>query len=179
MVPVALTWWVAMGSVRERGTEGRAAKWTTAWAPAITPSRSSALRMEPSTSSTEGESTRFSGEPVEKSSRATTWSTKSCRASIRQRFAPMKPAPPVTTTFTDCVRPSQRFDLRSAGSVAGVEHVPGQFPNHVVVEARRDPSLPPQRRPAVLRPPSIRPGERGGPGWYVRVSELDLRAERL
>ena len=36
MVPVALTWWVAIGSASERGTDGRAARWTTASAPAMT-----------------------------------------------------------------------------------------------------------------------------------------------
>ena len=59
MVPVALTWWVAMGSASERGTDGRAARWTIAWAPSMTPSRSAALRMEPSRSSTEGQPVRF------------------------------------------------------------------------------------------------------------------------
>ena len=76
MVPVALTSWVAIGSARERGTDGRAARWTTASVSVMTPSRSSALRMEPSTTFTEGEPARFSRDPVEKSSRATTWSTK-------------------------------------------------------------------------------------------------------
>ncbi len=30
MVPVALVWWLAIGSASDRGTEGRAARWTTA-----------------------------------------------------------------------------------------------------------------------------------------------------
>src|SRR5580704_11188869 len=124
-----------MGSARERGTDGRAAKWTTASVPAIASSRSSALSMDPSWSSTAGQSARLSGEPVEKSSSATTWSTKSCSASIRQRFVPMKPAPPVTTTFTAGAKRSQQLDVRSADPVAGVQHIPGALPNHVVVES--------------------------------------------
>ena len=134
IVPVALTSWVAIGSVRERGTEGRAAKCTTASVPSITPSRSSALRMEPSTTFTEGAFARFSRDPVEKSSRTTTWSTNSSAASVRQRFVPMKPAPPVTTTFTAGAKHSQWFDSRSPDPVSGIEHVPRTLADHVVVE---------------------------------------------
>ena len=101
MVPVALAWWLAMGSASERGTDGRAARWTTASAPVehpveerrrrgSTPRRARRRRRRPGSA----------GDPVERSSRATTWSTKSWPASARHRLAPMKPAPPVTTTFT-------------------------------------------------------------------------------
>src|SRR3984885_15393792 len=134
MVPVALTWWVAMGSANERGTDARAARWTTASAPVMTLSSWSASRMEPSRSSTEGVAGRFWREPVERSSRASTWSTKSCWSSNRQRFAPMKPAPPVTTTFTAGGGTSQRLDARSPDSITGVEHIPGALEDHLVVE---------------------------------------------
>ena len=45
-------------------------------APSMTPSRSVGLRMVPSRSSTEGEPARFWREPVDRSSSATTWSTR-------------------------------------------------------------------------------------------------------
>ena len=52
MVPVALVRWLAIGSASERGTDGRAARWTTASAPSNTRSSRPASRIDPSTSST-------------------------------------------------------------------------------------------------------------------------------
>src|SRR3954467_7224439 len=47
ILPAALTWWLAIGSAIERGTDGRAARCTMAPAPASTSSRASASRMLP------------------------------------------------------------------------------------------------------------------------------------
>ena len=52
MVPVAFTAWVAIGSASDRGTDGRAARWTTASAPSNCLARRSGSRIEPTTSST-------------------------------------------------------------------------------------------------------------------------------
>src|SRR5664280_672306 len=178
MVPVALAWWVAMGSASERGTDGRAARWTTAWAPSMTASRSSSRRMEPSLSSTEGQPARFGREPVDRSSRATTWSTKSCWASIRHRLAPMNPAPPVTTTFTTGQIRSQRLDPRPPDPVAGVEHVPCMITDHVVVEVvvigHHHHSV--GRLHLVLR--QLHQGHAGDIGRNVGVDDSDVGAER-
>ena len=57
-----------------------------------------ASRMLPSTSVASTPS-RLARSPVDRSSRATTSSPRSAAARARQRLAPMKPAPPVTTTF--------------------------------------------------------------------------------
>src|SRR5438552_4899280 len=94
-VPVAFARWDATGSWIERGTDGRAARCTTASAPAIARSSTSASRIVPSTSSASTPS-RLRASPVDRSSSATTLAAP---ASRRQRFAPMNPAPPLTSTL--------------------------------------------------------------------------------
>src|SRR6056297_60892 len=99
-VPVALAWWLASGSATLRGTLPRAARCTTASAPANARSRASSSRMVPSTKvSRVGSSpSRLARLPLERSSITATESTAPMASSCAHRFDPMNPAPPVITT---------------------------------------------------------------------------------
>ena len=72
MVPVALLSWLARGSSMDLGTDGRAARCTTASAPASTSVRWAWSKMSPSTSATPARSATFSAKPVDRLSNATT-----------------------------------------------------------------------------------------------------------
>ena len=97
-MPVALARCDATGSSIERGTEGRAARCTIASHPCATAWSRLVSRMLPCTNST-ARPARLSALPVDRSSNATTWPSRSSSSS-RHRFAPMNPAPPVTSTCT-------------------------------------------------------------------------------
>ena len=114
---MALAWWVATGSSSERGTDGRAPRCTTAPAPGSTASSTSGSTKSPTTSS-HVDAVEVGGEParqvVERDDLVDARRTSSCR----HRFAPMNPAPPVTTTFMPTVYQA-RVGRRSAqGEVA-------------------------------------------------------------
>lgn len=112
-VPVAFASWLAIGSLRDFGTDGRAAKCTTESQPSIALARVSGSSMEPSTNSASRPSKPL-GSPVERSSITETELIPLLSRSRRQTFAPMKPAPPVTRTLKSTVRksPDSLLDFR-------------------------------------------------------------------
>lgn len=94
-VPVVLATWLAMGATTERGTDGIAARWTMAAAPAPARPSASESRIEPTSTAT-SRPARLAWDPVDRSSITTTsWPSRSSR---RTRLEPMNPAPPVTWT---------------------------------------------------------------------------------
>ena len=96
-VPVALDRWLAIGSATLRGTLPSAARCTMAAAPAHASSRAASSRMLPSMKRT-GSPAMLAALPVTRLSSTTTSSTPGVASSRRHRLAPIKPAPPVTTT---------------------------------------------------------------------------------
>src|SRR3954454_17463570 len=95
-VPSTFTAFDVSGSCTERGTEPSAPRWNTTSTPRTAAWQRSYERSSPSTISTSSPS-RLSRLPVAKlSSTRTSWPRSS---NPRTRFDPMKPAPPVTSTF--------------------------------------------------------------------------------
>ena len=98
-VPVALARCDATGSAIDRGTDGDAARCTTASAPSHRVVEQRRRRGWCPRRSSTSTPRRFSSLPVERSSSATTSCARAPAAGGRGS-APMKPAPPVTTMLT-------------------------------------------------------------------------------
>ena len=94
-VPWTLTVSVVSGSATERGTAPSAPSWNTSSVPATAVATVAGSASEPTTSSASG--CTFSLRPVERSSSTRTPCPAATSASTR--CEPMKPAPPVTSTF--------------------------------------------------------------------------------